>query len=91
MMQDLYQNGRNSRYLFSLKGLPVWELKTASRGGVKGGARVYLFLTPHNQAVLVNCEVKSGNEADETKLEEVLEIIAATSQGLRLVRREAGI
>ncbi len=41
MLADLAENGLDSRYAKVLKGTPVWELKTRSRGGVKGGTRVY--------------------------------------------------
>lgn len=41
MVRDLKASGRDSRYALPLKGLPLWELKTRSRGGEKGGARVW--------------------------------------------------
>ncbi len=41
MLEDLTLYSLGSRYAQPLKGTPIWELKTRSRGGQKGGARVY--------------------------------------------------
>ena len=40
MLEDLVQNELTSRYAKTLEETPIWELKTRSRGGIKGGARV---------------------------------------------------
>jgi len=58
MLRDLHDHGRTSRYLRNMTGTPVWELKSQSRGGEKGGSRIYLFLTAQDEAGIVNCEVK---------------------------------
>ncbi len=85
MLQDFYQNGRDSRYLEKLKNLPFHELKTRSRGGQKGGARVYLFLTSDDEAVIVNAEIKTGNKPDEMKLEEVAIVLRAYRLGIQVI------
>jgi hypothetical protein len=80
MLSDLHQFGQGSRYLKKMKGNLVWELKTRSRGGQKGGARVYLFFyTPEAEtsAVVVNAEIKDDDEPSEAKLIEVLEVALA--------------
>jgi hypothetical protein len=68
MVRDLKLQGRSSRYLVALTGFPIYELKPKSRGGENGGTRVYLFLTEHDEAGLVTCEVKDGDEPDAAKL-----------------------
>ncbi len=85
MLQDFYTNGRDSRYLEKLKQLPFHELKTRSRGGQKGGARVYLFLTNDDEAVIVNAEIKTGNKPDEMKLEEVAIVLRAYRLGIQVI------
>lgn len=42
MILDLERNGRSWRYLRKMKGTTLSELKPSTRGGHKGGARVYL-------------------------------------------------
>lgn len=71
MLEDLHEFGLLSRYVKKLHGLPLWELKTRSRGGVKGGVRVYFFVQ-ENQANVINVDVKPGNSADTGKLKEAL-------------------
>src|SRR4051812_15682453 len=68
MLKDLHAEGRGSQYLVKLTGTPLWELKPNARGGEKGGSRVYLFLTIHDEAGVVNCEVKEGDTASVQKL-----------------------
>lgn len=85
MLQDLYSNGRNSRYLEKFKTLPFYELKTRSRGGQKGGARVYLFLTNNDEAIIVNAEIKTGNAPNPQKLEEVAIVLRAYRLGIAVV------
>ncbi len=80
MVADLRQNGHKSRFIKSLKGLPLLELKTTSRGGEKGGARVYFFFA-EGKAVICNCEVKKNTEASETELNEALTMLKAYSNG----------
>jgi hypothetical protein len=55
MLEDLTVHGLKCRYAKTLQGTPIWELKTRSRGGQKGGARVYWF--PLQLSI---CESKLG-------------------------------
>jgi hypothetical protein len=85
MLQDFYAHGRDSRYLEKFKNLPFDELKTRSRGGQKGGARVYLFLTNNDEAVIVNAEIKTGNQPDPQKLEETATVLRAYRLGIQVI------
>jgi hypothetical protein len=76
MIADLKINGTESRYLKKMRGAFL-ELKTASRGGDKGGARVYLFKTAKETFYLCRAECKQGNEADAVLLYNTLEILQA--------------
>ena len=90
MLADLHEKGRDSRYLEKMKSLPIWELKSASRGGEKGGARVYLFMIGSGElepdAGIVNCEIKEADAPDGGKLETVLEVLDAFQRGVRVFR-----
>lgn len=83
MLEDLGKSGLGSRYIKPLKGTPIWELKTRSRGGIKGGARVYWFPFEIEEeeietvAVVVNAEVKAESAPDPLKLAEALEVYLA--------------
>jgi hypothetical protein len=85
MLEDLAQFGTASRFAGHLQGMPIWELKTRSRGGLKGGARVYWFpltlrfktLEPETVAVMVNAEIKPGDTPNPRNLEEALEVYFA--------------
>jgi hypothetical protein len=72
MLEDLHIFGLGSRYIRALKNLPLFELKTTSRGKTKGGCRVYLFLSFEGDAYIVNCEVKEGDQANQQKLKTAL-------------------
>ena len=71
MLEDLIEYGNESCFLAKLKGIPLYELKTAARGGEKGGTRVYLFFAG-GEAHLCNAEVKSGDAPSLGKLKEAL-------------------
>jgi hypothetical protein len=75
MLQDLYQQGLQSRFVKKLSNLRLWELKTRSRGGHKGGARVYFYVTPFNEVLVINAEVKHSDTPSSSKLKEALEIM----------------
>jgi hypothetical protein len=75
MLQDLYKRGLESRFVKKLAGIQLWELKTRSRGGQKGGARVYFHVTSTNEALVICAESKSGDAPSATKLKEALQII----------------
>jgi hypothetical protein len=86
MLEDLTIYRLESRFVKHLKGTPIWELKTRARGGLKGGARVYWFPleivedqteASETHAVIVTAEVKAGNEPDQNKLQQTLEVYLA--------------
>lgn len=83
MLHDLYTVGRESRFLVKLGRSPLWELKPTSRGGEKGGSRIYLFLLPTGEAGLVNCEVKEpGAPTSQEKLLAALRMMKAYNDGI---------
>ena len=86
MLEDLHLFGRDSRYVRKMKTPLVWELKTQSRGGVKGGARVYFFVDQDEQIIVVNAECKDGDEPSLQKLKEVTTIALAHINGIAVVR-----
>ncbi len=99
MLEDLTQQGLESRYAKTLKGTPIWELKTRSRGGLKGGSRVYWFplevSLEHNETnetfgVIVNAEVKAGNTPNPLKLTEALEVYLAFKRDAPSMIRRSG-
>jgi hypothetical protein len=85
MVANLKQQGRESRYLKKLEGYPLWELKSRSRGGDKGGARVYLFIGPDTTFFLCHAEYKSESEAAKLLLEDTAYIATAFQQGKRIL------
>ena len=86
MLADFHVSGTGSRFAEKFKSMPVWELKTRSRGGLKGGARVYFFVTPKGESMVVNAEVKSGNAPSEAKLYEVMVVFQASQKGIDVAR-----
>jgi hypothetical protein len=89
MLTSLYQEGTQSRFARKLQGLPLWELKTSSRGGVKGGARVYFFVSSFGNAIAVNAEVKIDSSPSQSKVAEALAIFKAYNQGIAVVPKES--
>jgi hypothetical protein len=87
MIADFYEFGLESRYVKKLQGLPMWKLKTQSRGGVKGGTRVYFFVSG-DDAVFVNCEVKDDDTPSVNKLREVAQIALAHTKGIKVWKGE---
>ncbi|MGI9181067.1 MAG: hypothetical protein ACR2H9_11265 [Longimicrobiaceae bacterium] len=87
MVRDLQEHGRKSRYLVAMQGFPIYELKPRSRGGEKGGTRVYLFLTEHDEAGLVTCEVKDGDSPDPVKLKTTVQVAVAHKQGIPVLQK----
>jgi hypothetical protein len=83
MLDDLRQHGRECRYIKNLTGTPLMELKPSARGGVRGGARVYFWITPDDAAGVVNCEVKDHQApASMQKLKVALEVYNAHQNGI---------
>jgi hypothetical protein len=70
-----------------MSGFPIYELKPRSRGGEKGGTRVYLFLTAHDEAGLVTCEVKDGDAPDPAKLKTTVLVALAHKRGVPVLQK----
>lgn len=85
MVTDLKEQGSGCRFLKKLKGSPLLELKPHSRGGQKGGVRVYLFQGPTEEDeesfLLCRAEWKQGDEANEVLLEDTAYILLAFKNG----------
>ena len=63
MLHDLYEFDLETRYAKKLTNYPLWELKTRSRGGEKGGARVYFFV---ETTLLIFVTPKSKQEINQS-------------------------
>lgn len=87
MLEDLYERGRESRFFRMLKGLSICELKTMSRGGAKGGSRIYFWLNAQDEAMVVNCEVKEDERPSAHKLKVVLEVRNAYEEGVNVLKK----
>jgi len=87
MVRDLKRHGRESRFLVSMTGYPIYELKPRSRGGEQGGTRVYLFLTEHDEAGLVTCEVKDGDRPNPHKLRVTVQAALAHRRGIPVLQK----
>ena len=82
VLRDLHANGRASRYLRNLTGTPLMELKSTTRRGQRGGARVYLWLLPDDAAAIVNCEAKApGAPTSVPQLKVALTVYLAHQRG----------
>ncbi|WP_216325994.1 hypothetical protein [Deinococcus aestuarii] len=83
MCKDVRQHGYQSRFVFSLQGYPgISELKPSTRGGQRGGARIYLFWLKDGRPVLVNAEYKEPDaDPDERLIEEAYDVLIAVKKG----------
>jgi hypothetical protein len=82
MPASLHAEGRSSPYLVELSHSPLWELNPMSRGGERGGCRVYLFLLPTGEAGIVNGEVKKPDaKASQSTLSVGLRMMKAYNEG----------
>jgi len=88
MLQDLHQNGLESRFLKKLHGV-LWELKTRSRGGEKGGARVYLFWLGKDEVAVLHAEVKEGDAPSVQVINACAEFYLAHRKGQDVFEEEA--
>jgi hypothetical protein len=88
MIADLKQQGRKCRFLKKLEGYPLWELKSRSRGGEKGAARVYLFIGPDSTFFLCRAEYKTESQAAQILLEDTAYIATAFQQGKPILPRK---
>ena len=80
MVADLKNFGIDSRFCKGLGG-PLLELKTRSRGGDKGGARIYSFRGVQDTFFLCRAECKHDNQADAILLADTAEIATAYRNG----------
>ncbi len=86
MLTDFHVFGTNSRFAQKLRNTPLWELKTRSRGGLKGGARVYFFVVDE-ELVVVNAEYKTGNVPNPQKLFEAIIVLQAYLNRIPVIER----
>lgn len=84
MCRDLWINGHDSRYAKPLRHLPgAWELKPTTRGGLRGGARVYFLWLSDGRPLLTGAEYKEhGAGAAENLLDELVDIAEAVRKGV---------
>lgn len=83
MCRDLREAGHTSRYAKPLRHLAgAWELKPTSRGGQRGGARVYFLWLGDGRPLLTGAEYKApGAGADDDLLDELVDIAEAVKRG----------
>lgn len=81
MVAALKEQGSESGFLKKLTGTPILELKSHSRGGQKGGARVYLFEGPEKTFFLCHAEWKQADTPSQLLLEDTAYILEAFKQG----------
>lgn len=87
MLRDLHENGRACQFIKPLKGFPVQELKPKTRGGEKGGARVYFWLMEDDAAGIVTCEVKDDDApASQEKIKTTFKVYLAHQNGTPVFR-----
>ena len=84
MLKDLLTTGTSSRYLRGIIGYPILELKTASRGGEAGGARVYLYRADDQEFHLCGAEVKTGTTTNPELLKRTAYIAWHWREGTKL-------
>lgn len=82
MVAALKELGLECGFAKKLHGSPIYELKTHSRGGQKGGTRAYFFRAPNDVFMICHAEVKTGNEAFEDLLEDTAYILEAFENGI---------
>jgi len=84
MCRDLRATGHESRYAKPLRHLPgAWELKPTTRGGLRGGARVYFLWLSDGRPLLTGAEYKEpGAPADDDLLDELVDIAEAVKRGV---------
>ena len=85
----ILEKSRLGRIQTPSKGLggPLVELKSRSRGGDKGGARIYLFRGLNDTFFLCRAECKHEAQADAVLLADTAEIASAYRDGLPIFPR----
>lgn len=77
MVKALKLLGLECGFVKKLKGSPLLELRSHSRGGNKGGVRVYFFQAPKQTFMLCHAEWKQGDKANQILLEDSAYILLA--------------
>lgn len=80
MVKALKELGLECGFVKKLKGSPLLELRSHSRGGNKGGTRVYFFQAPNHTFMLCRAEWKQGNKVNTVLLEDSSYILLAFKQ-----------
>ena len=80
MVSALKELGLQCGFSKKLFKSPLYELKTHTRGGQKGGARVYFFRSD-NTFLICRAECKDGNQPDMELLESAAYILLAFQAG----------
>ena len=80
MIAALKQLGLKSGFTKKMFDSPLYELKTHSRGGQKGGARAYLFRSNDN-FLICRAECKVSNQPDPELLESAAYMLLAFKTG----------
>jgi hypothetical protein len=80
MIAALKQLGLKCGFTKKMFNSPLYELKTHSRGGQKGGARAYLFRS-NNNFLICRAECKISNEPDPELLESAAYILLTFKSG----------
>jgi hypothetical protein len=83
MLDELCASGHGSPYVRKLQGIPFSELKSTTRRGQRGGARVYFWFLANGDAAIVNCEAKHPDAPTSTaKLKQCLAVYNAYQAGV---------
>jgi hypothetical protein len=75
MVAALKKLGLDCGFTKKLHGSPIYELKTHSRGGQKGGARAYFFRAPKDVFMICHAECKPNKDANEDLLADTAYIL----------------
>ncbi len=77
MIRALKTLGLECGFTKKLFDSPVYELKSHSRGGQKGGARAYFFRAGLNNFMICHAECKESNQPDQDLLDDTAYILLA--------------
>ncbi|GEM44517.1 hypothetical protein [Deinococcus cellulosilyticus] len=80
MCEDLYINGSKSRYVHSIQGSPLFELRTDAENQ-KACARVYFYWRNPEEVVLVHAETSDHGRASMKLLNGCAAVRSADLQG----------
>jgi hypothetical protein len=80
MIAALKSLGLDCGFTKKMFNSPLYELKTHSRGGQKGGARAYFFRS-NNNFLICRAECKDSNQPDPELLESAALILLAFKTG----------